>query len=227
MKIAVYGDSFANKNWDSGSWWQMLHSNHGHQVTSYGTEGSSILYSADLLRQHSHKYDFNIWCLTIPGRFSVRLSGDEYFHSTYFMNHQGDLTGKQNHEYQYLIDACHNYLKYVFDDESENLVGQALSEYFLSNVSNLMVLPCFIDPLNSTFNLYEVCIRELQVLFPRKQVHEIYEKYNDKRVCHLTKKNNAKLAELISRSMSPGIFSTSYDNFSYDDIELNEILEKL
>lgn len=227
MKIAVFGDSYAEKHSKECAWWRRLEIDHGHQVISYGEGGSSILYSASLLQQHSHNYDFNIWCMTTPGRFSVRLPNNKHFHSTAFMNTQGCLTGSPNKDYQNLIDICQNYLKYIFDDDAENLVGQAIAEYFLSNTSNLLIIPCFIVPLKSEFNLYEVGTRELKPFFPGKQVHEIYEKYYDKRTCHLTEKNNAILAELVSLELKPGIFSTSYDNFSYSGIKFDEVLEKI
>ena len=51
MKSGVFGDSFAAQD-QKNIWWQYLQTKHGHQVDSFGSAGSSMLYSAILTKKH-------------------------------------------------------------------------------------------------------------------------------------------------------------------------------
>lgn len=232
MKIGIFGDSYAEQRLDindveNRAWWRKLAKDHGHQVTSFGVGGSSILYSAELLRKHHQEFDFNIWCMTTPGRFSIPIPGQSaHFHSNRVMDTSGTLNDidpgvKIDPR---VIDACSRYLKYVFDWDTENLIGRALAHYFLGTIPNLMIIPCFITPLDQQFNLYELCRKELEPLFPGKDVYQIYESYDEARACHLTDTNNSRLAALINADLRPGVFQTQYSNFCFDDIKLQDVL---
>jgi hypothetical protein len=227
MKIAVFGDSYAEKNAGTTAWWQVL-KKHGHQVTSYGDSGSSINFSAKLILETHQNFDFVIWCMTTPGRFSIELPGhDKVFHTTRVMNHTGAKVSNNvpagiNPE---IIDACQLYLKYVFDPNFENLIGKALANYFLQLIPNLMIIPCFLPPLQTDFNLYELCTRELQQIFSNKELNEIYQSWSDIRICHLTTKNNQILAEIVANNLKSGIFSTDYSNFSFDNITIDQLVQ--
>ena len=179
------------------------------------------MFSALLLQQHAQKYDFNIWCITVPGRFSVQIDQENWFHSAIYMNSHGILNvNRQSNNYN-IVDACQKYLKYVFDHNAENLVGQALTQNFLSTMSNLMIIPCFGQPLPNSFNLYEHCTKEAQVIYPNNSIPELYAKYQDMRVCHLTNENNRRLADLINQKLQHGIFFAEYDQFDLINVPKN------
>jgi hypothetical protein len=226
MRIGIFGDSYADRNSSHHAWWRKLQSYHGHATTSFGAGGSSILYSAHQIEKHHQNFDFNIWCVTCPGRFSIKISEnpEKFWHSTSVMSMQGNLIDKSNSMDQPLINACSNYLKYVFDAESENLLGKSLIHYFQSKIPNLMIIPCFYPPLGAEFNLYKLCELELQTQFPGKDVHIVYQNYLDIRDCHLTPRNNDILAELIAKNLYPGTLQFEYDNFCFDNIPLESML---
>ena len=48
MKIGVFGDSFADAKL-TDCWFNLLASDHGHTVKSFGLGGTSIMYSAKLV----------------------------------------------------------------------------------------------------------------------------------------------------------------------------------
>jgi hypothetical protein len=228
MKVGVFGDSFAAKNAAPTAWWQVL-KQYGHQVTSFGENGSSINFSAKLIYQKHSEFDFVIWCMTIPGRFSVELPGrNEFFHTNKIITHTGTRTSNSipadiDHK---IVTACELYLKYIFDPDFENIIGKALSNYFLDIVPNLMIVPCFMSPLQTDFNLYGLTTKEFQRVFSDKEVHEIYQCYTDIRVCHMTPQNNQILAKIIANNLKPGIFSTDYSNFSFEDLTINQLVIK-
>jgi len=226
MNIAVFGDSYAEKNTSPTAWWQVL-KQYGHRVTSFGAGGSSINFSAKLILKNHKDFDFIIWCMTTPGRFSIELPGqDKFFHSTNVMAHTGvkfsnNIPAGVNHE---IIDACQLYMKYVFDPDLENFLGKALANYFFQLIPNLMIIPCFPPPLETNFNLYTLCTKELQQVFPNMETHKVYESRRDIRACHLTPQNNQILAEIISNNLKPGIFSTDYSNFSFENMTIDQLV---
>jgi hypothetical protein len=228
MKIGVFGDSFANKFSNKTAWWQLL-KQYGHDVDSYAIAGSSINFSAKLIHQTHTNFDFIIWCMTTPGRFSIEIPGhDEIFHTNRVLTHTGvkRSDGASNYIDSQIIDACQLYLKYVFDPNFENLIGKALANYLLNIIPNLMIIPCFTPPLETNFNLWELCTKELQQAFPNMEIHKIYESWQDIRVCHLTTKNNQILAEIIASNLKPEIFSTDYSNFSFENMTIDQLVRE-
>lgn len=224
MRIGVFGDSYAEKDANADAWWQRLIHDHNHDVVSYGVSASSIPFSMTLLEQFAAQHDFNIWCFTTPGRFSVPMHNTGFFHSADWINTTGDLTAGLDGNNGEVIKVCQRYLKYVFDLKYENFVATLIANHFLEKMPNLMIIPCFDAPLFTKFNLYGLCSLEIQTIFPGRQTHEIYKKYQDIRVCHLTKKNNKILAHLINEHLVQGIFQADYENFDFRNIDVNEIL---
>jgi hypothetical protein len=227
MNIAVFGDSYAEKNAGPTAWWQVL-KQYGHQVTSFGEGGSSINFSAKLILEKYKDFDFIIWCMTTPGRFSVEIHGrPKTFHSAGALTHTGVKLSKNipdgiDNE---IINICQLYLKYVFDPDLENLLGKALANYFLQLIPNLMIIPCFPPPLKTNFDLYNLCTQELQQVFPNMETHNIYESWIDIRTCHMTLQNNQILAEIIANNLKPGIFSTDYSNFNFENITTDQLVK--
>jgi len=224
LKIAVFGDSYAEKNSSQHAWWQRLCLDHGHVVTCYGTGGSSIKYSMDLLEKHHSKFDFNIWCVTTPARISV-ANGNDFFHSSYNSLQSAELDLAFDN--QEVVDACKKYFKYIFSWDYENFLGKIIVEHYLRTVPNLMIIPCFPAPLESFFNLYDLCYHEIKLFFPKQRLEDIFKSHKDLRQCHLTVKNNEILAKLISDNLVPGIFQTKFENFEFSNLNKNQLLKAL
>lgn len=228
MKIGVFGDSYCDKVRVNEPvpviWYNFLQKNYGHTVECFGEWGSSILFSAKLIEKYASNYDLVIWCVTTPGRFSFPdPSSDRSYHVTTAWDEcrttDPDLVKKHQ--------VCLDYLKYVFDWETENLIGKSVVFRLQSQFSNLMIIPCFPPPLDAKFNLYTLCEQEARFYFPGKQLHEIYKDYRDTRPGHLTLKNHEILANLVNDNLKPGIFQTSYDNFVQPTLPLDQIFKKL
>jgi hypothetical protein len=227
MKIGVFGDSYADKMFINHQppviWYNFLQSEYGHTVDCFGESGSSIVFSAQLIKQHASNYDLSIWCLTHPGRFSFPQSSKYSFHVT-------SATEKCRSNHPDLIkkhEACVDYLKYVLDWETENLIGESIVSYIQTQIPNIMIIPCFLSPLNCKFHLYELCQQETNHYFPGKKVHEVYKSYQDLRPGHFTIENHKILAKLINDKLAPEIFQTSYDNFVKPIAPINQVFQKL
>jgi hypothetical protein len=226
MKIGVFGDSFCSKLWVNRTepviWYNFLTKEHGHTVDCYGEAGSSIMFSAQLIEQHAANYDLVIWCVTTPGRFS--FSGPT---GSYHVTTANDQCNTKDIDLAKKHQVCVDYLKYVFDWPTENLIGRAIVSYMQTQFSNIMIIPCFPPPLSAEFNLYKLSENEIDFYFPRQTLPEVYKKYNDCRAGHISVDNQKILAQLINDNLSPGVFQTSYDNFIKPTLQIDQAFEKI
>lgn len=222
MKIGVFGDSFCNKVRANSQppviWYNFLQEEYGHKIDCFGEAGSSIVFSAQLIEQHARNYDMVIWCVTTPGRFS--------FPGSYHVTTANDQCNTTDLDLINKHQACVNYLKYVFDWPTENLLGRSIVSYIQTQFSNVMVVPCFPAPLNAEFNLYNLSQREIDHYFPGKEVGDVFKHYYDTRVGHLTLDSQKILAQLINDNLEPGIFQVSYDLFPTPATPLEKIFTK-
>lgn len=212
MDIGVFGDSFCEKTPLAGypSWFELLES-HGHTVTSYGSRGSSILYSARLLYDNYYKHHFLIWCVTNSPRISIPVKEPPgHLHFPTPLDYPDKRFGAET---RHKIDLANDWFKYLMDLEDCNLIGRALVSHSLREYHNLMVIPCFPEPLTTEFNLYDLCSKEAQAYFPGKDLLAIQETHQDLRRCHLSQENNQKLADIVAANLEPGVFQTDYANF--------------
>lgn len=225
MKIGVFGDSFADQtHYPHGTaWWRYLQDKHGHDVTCYGEPGSSIAFSALLLLENHTAYDVNIWCLTSPNRFSVKMPGGEYFHSAKFVSHQGiDLTTEVSDNLKDITLACKYYYKYLSDWDTDNLAGRSIAHYVQQQVSNLIIVPCFGPPLRSDFSLYKVSVLEMECIAPGQTPNQVFQTYRDLRSCHLTNVNNERLADMLHADLAPRVFTAKYEDFSFNESSIKQ-----
>jgi hypothetical protein len=227
MKIGVFGDSYADKSFlrsDSPSiWYNFLKTEYNHTIECFGEGGSSILFSAELIKKHAQNYDLIIWCVTTPGRFSLpHANGDRSYHVTT----ANDKCKSNDIEVITKHKICIDYLKYIFNWDTENLVSKALISFIQQEYPNLLIIPCFPPPLGAEFNLYKLCSWESNFYFPNQEIPEIYKNYYDMRPGHITVDNQKILAKLINDNLSPGIFQTSYSNFVQPQIPLEQVFKK-
>lgn len=225
MKIGVFGDSYADKgyqNYQGMIWYNFLKMN--HSVDCFGEAGSSILFSAELIHTKAKDYDLVIWCLTTPGRFSLpHRINDRNVHVTTAW----DQCNYSDIEIQKKHAVCIDYLKYIFDWQTENFVGRAIVEYLCGQHKNIMIIPCFPPPLSSAFNLYDLCQWEAQFWFPGQTIPEIYKHHRDLRPGHISEINQKILADLIQQDLAPGVFQTSYDHFVAPTESFDQVFVKL
>jgi len=228
MKIGVFGDSFCNKlrlNDNPPSiWYNFLQQDYGHDIDCFGEAGSSIVFSAQLIEQRATDYDLVIWCVTTPGRFSFP-EHEGPWHGSYHITSASDRCNTTNIDLANKHQACVDYLKYVFEWPTENLIGRSIVSYLQTQFSNIMIIPCFPGPLEAEFNLYDLSQREIDHYFPGKEFADIFKNYYDTRVGHLTLNNQKLLARFINDNLAPGLFQTNYDLFLPSTVPLEEIFK--
>ena len=227
MKIGVFGDSFAEKN-AKKIWWQFLQ-NYGHQVTCFGEGGSSIVWSAKQIIDAKNDFDFIIWCVTSSNRITV-------WHRANFTEKYVHVlgTGQKFHsdpEIQQKIDATEKFIQIAMDEPDREFVGKCVVEYVKTQVPNMLLIPCFPVPLydsieNAGFNLFELYQKETKYFFSSKSCYEVQTEYLDRRDGHLCESTHVVLAEEISKSLRPGIFTSDYDKFSKPNVSFDQIFKR-
>lgn len=231
MKIGVFGDSFADSQTNKDIWWKYLHSYYGHDVECFGECGAGLVFSARQIIELSKNYDLIIWCVTSSNRLTV-------WHRANFKEIAVHVTGRHhktypNKEIQEKINIAEQYLNQVFDWPDGEFVGQCIVEFVKSKVSNLLIIPSFSTPIyqdvsTAGFNLFDLCCKETATYFPDgRGIAEIQDQYRDLRAGHFTSQTHQQLAELISKSLTPGLFTTDYKNFSNPTELFENIFNKL
>lgn len=225
MKIGVFGDSFADKEYKQSStpiiWYQYL-AQEGHDIECQGQGGSSIYFSACQIQQKYRNYDLVIWCVTTPGRISF-----EHNHVWHHVTTAQDCYNGSDVEINKKHQVCIDYLKWVFDWETGNFIERCVVNQVAKECANVLLIPCFPTPLGSKFNLYTLAEREAQHWFPNQTIPEIYQKYQDLRAGHISVDNQKILASLISKQLSPGLFDAEYSEFIAPTMQQDEVFQKL
>jgi hypothetical protein len=220
MKIAVFGDSFAEKK-STHSWWRFLQSDHGHEVSCFGESGSSLSYSTDLIQEYAQNHDWIIWCMTSVNRISFWYK-DKIWHNT--GTSKPEITGDQELDHKRHI--IYHYITDCFDWHFQEMLGHSLMHYMLNRYPNLTIIPCFPTPVyymqKPQFNLWEICKLETLSVHPEIDPYQYVNTWQDHRRSHLTQINHRILANLISYNLMPGIFVAEYTKFQFDPLLLKK-----
>lgn len=223
MKIGVFGDSFASK-FESSVWWNYLEDNYNCSVECFGEPGSSLGFSVNLIQSHAMRFDFIIWCVTSVNRISF-WHKDQIYHNTGQTrpNPSNDvILNRRRH-------IVHDYLTNdVFDWHFQETLGHALVWYMLNQLPNLAIIPCFSTPVyfmkEHKFNLYELCLKEIQACHPNVEPFQYVNGSRDLRKGHLCQPNQRVLAKFVKNNLVPGIMIPDYNDFEFDKSLLSKEL---
>jgi len=134
-------------------------------------------------------------------------------------------------EIQRKINATEQYLLEAWDAPDGEFVSTCVIEHVRTQVKNMLLIPCFGPPMNHItdlkFNLFDLCQQETDFYFHGTPLGDIYDKYSDLRTGHFTQSTQKKLAELISKSLTPGIFTANYQDFPSPTESLDQIFRKI
>jgi len=223
MKIGVFGDSFADKTAENSCWKELK--NYGHQVEIFGEGGSSLGFSADLVLNFYKNYDFIIWCATSVSRISFWYN-DQIYHNT---GHVKPVETKDKILNQYRC-IIHDYISKAFDWHHQEILAHGMLHYALSQIPNLMIVPCFNTPVyfmkEPGFNLYSISEMEIQHYLPGKDMSYAMIHYQDLRGGHITKTNQQILADIIAKNLEPGIFVAKLSDFVVPKEPFDMVLKK-
>jgi hypothetical protein len=224
MKIGVFGDSFADAKL-TDCWFNLLASDHGHTVKSFGLGGTSIMYSAKLVDIYASQFDLVIWALTESDRHTLQvgsriiplLPGSSA--PSILLKVSDELPiGKFHAVYQ-------DYMKYLFSRKDADFGAQCIVNSMMTTHQNILILPCFPNPVHTEFSLMSVSEMESQCYFPNQSLSKVWEQYRDLRQGHITAANHAVLARYINDNLEPGILRMSLDKFVAPGEPLSQLFQ--
>ena len=210
MKIAIYGDSFADPNWNNNSykgWPELLAES--YDVTNFAKEGSSLWWSYDQLQKSNTQFDYNIFVGTIYSRIYIE---DLKNHLSVNPNSWPVVDNKINlgyMYYQHFFSHCRDY------QLCQLMIADILT------VNNTLYIPAFEESIPK--QLPELC--PLNMLTGLEEQHYKVKNYlSDLRKCHLSKESNKvvynKIVDAITNksktlNLSETDFNTPIDNMDY------------
>lgn len=198
MKIAIYGDSFADPTWNSNSYnsWPELLSKE-HTVTNFAKEGSSLWWSYKKFKDNHTNFDLNIFVATTHSRIYLeRLDKHLNINQNSWAVSGGVNLGKIYYEEFYSPDREFTFHQFLIND--------------IASASNTIYIPAFEEcVLDSTLSLNHLASLE----YKHYGIIEYLGK--EDRKCHLTKENNLVVYKKVLDTISNPLvkFSLTHDDF--------------
>ena len=237
MKIGIFGDSFAegSEYYDYSrqdlnsivAWPDFLREE--YEIYNHAKSSSSLFYSINSYKQSYRLYDKKIFIVTYPGRFE--LPRDIYetcnIEQDKFINNIPSLDLKIK-KYQQLnlneivktFQAAKDYYRYLYDVDLQSYIHELMINDIKTleyHDNNTLIIPVKSNDPNTFF-------MEQVLYFENKHWgldDESYNKLNfvDKRVCHMTIKNNFIFYQKIKEWIDTGTFNVSIDDFEKPSLE--------
>jgi hypothetical protein len=217
MKIAIFGDSFADCLWFSklkiqpqnGPGWPELLAEQ-YDVINFAKGGTSLYYSYDLFCKHHSQFDRVIFVSSAAERFAVHLpESNDVFHIVPGTS----LNQRMSELYHYktdlrIIQAAEDYISYVLDTEKERIFGKLIIDDICRTRSDVLLLPAFWIKDNHLIPLGHFSSMEQQYYKLSKDTINL-NNLTDLRKCHLTDENNQMVYQKIVDSINKKISSIS------------------
>lgn len=223
MKIAIYGDSYANLNLNQpndgrGQSWVDIVKQH-YDVTNFGVAGSSIYYSYLKFKEHNAKFDYNIFIITHPDRIYNRKLNKLINQESWYTNYRHlDFWSKQQYTSHQLeiINSVRTYFEFWKDEETENDLNINLAENLIHSYSNCLFIYAFsklvCPALKNEYGLIDItCMEQEQSGWIEKYSKKGFElghldennrMLQDYRLNHLCEENNIILGSKILEAIN-------------------------
>lgn len=147
MKIAVYGDSFAEYNPQGKfpGWPERLAEKMNAEVSIFGKAGTSVLFSYRKFLENYKDYDLNIVLITDPFRYpkAIELSGNK---EVYAVNYANIENHRKNYAQSQLDHKILDNLEGWFismDETLYQLFAELATKDMASMRNNTIFYPCF------------------------------------------------------------------------------------
>jgi hypothetical protein len=253
MKIAIFGDSFADEriydHQDTNliSWIRHLRTR-GYDIDNYAKGGSSLIFSYNNYLENKHKYtsdDLAIFLVTSKGRLWLKNQNYVYEHMSginYCKHTQVELL-KDNTlptlittKSSQILDSVERYYHFLYDEHQDSLIGESLLRSILleqkySNVfSNMLFISCFELMGYQIPNITGDNITIVDNLYLHEDIaklDELKDSMKDHRLCHMNPENSEIFANMIEQWITTGKFNVDKNKFKSTKPWYNKILESV
>jgi hypothetical protein len=204
MKVLVLGDSFADINCHREnaypSWVELLKTKYNYDIDSKGVAAASLYHCYSLFKDLHSSYDKIIFVITFVGRLAVP-ENIPFGEKDHFRFTNGNIEViKQNIKNIYLpliakksLNAAIEYYKYLFDIEKEKLFHDMMLEDIKRERPDTIFIN--VEDDDNCVGLHTISENERKAA----DIDNIYYTIGrDRRVCHMLKRNNEILAEILN-----------------------------
>jgi len=232
MKLAIYGDSFAEINPPriEHSWQQLLANKLNCSMNCYGLNSSSIFYSYRKFLETYSNYDIIVFLVTEPNRyaktFHISSTNENIFVSNVFAIDYVKKNFKLTWEENKHLDKFYNYFD-IMDEEYHNEASDCMLHRMDSLHSKIIFYPCFSNSYNAArwqssgldpkFSLYNFVISGWKA-FGYDEHFGVHRENPETTNSHLTPEHNIFLSELLYQKIQSNVWN--FTNF--DSIKLNK-----
>jgi hypothetical protein len=224
MKIAIYGDSYANLNLHQPndgrgkSWIDIL--TEYHEVTNFAMAGSSVFYSYLKFKEHYKKFDYNIFIITNLDRIYNRKLDNLLDQESWYTHHSHvNLWSKDPRRTEHqlkIINSVKTYIEYWKDEETENVLNFNLMEMLRRDHKNCLFINAFSKAhnpiLQNEYGLIDITCMEQEESgwiekYSDNNIHlghldENNRMLEDYRLNHLCEENNIILGSKILEAVN-------------------------
>lgn len=238
MKIAVYGDSFAQETFlfdehvpknineeklkkrIGQSWVSYFKQNNPtYTVDNYAVSGSCLWFSyRNYLRNYAN-YDKNIFVMTATSRISyINENGNPWTAGNLYTVEEHLKRNDYSPARKKFFKAAKQYFLHIQDGEKDKAYWNLVKDKLIDN--NVLVIFTHEYNIDSCDNLHAIMKKEtLNMTVPKSYFTTDNASLGvDMRYNHLTKNNNIILAKMIEEHVKNGknIFSFNIGDFSFD-----------
>jgi hypothetical protein len=238
--LGTFGDSYTDPNSPSGDtpWMNLLASKLNLPVENHGRSGTSVWYSYEKFIKHYKKYSHIVFTYSHYDRINYL---PEKFAGWHFMKPKDKFlsTNKEFKAQEFLMQqVVHHHYRYLHSTDLQLFIYQKVYEDVqkLCTENNIQVIhnfafePCRWEKnmnitLHTTRNVLSsdnISVEEVNAFQPGK-THTEEIGVPDRRVCHMTQKNNAILAdimhELFDSKEKTVLLDKSMFNFNLDELQ--------
>lgn len=208
MKIAIFGDSFADSRMDNPTpgWPEILAKK--YTVKNHAHAGSALYYSVDLFLKHHQFADKVIFIITSPGRLTIPTKD---LRKKFVPNYHNAMALKEifkaDTPFLTVLDAAIGFFLHVQNDQYEKFVHNLMIE----EVKRVRPDAIIIDAFGSTGfdSIYQIQLKEDRAW----KYSPIVSSFTDRRNCHMTVENNAIFAEKVEEWLHGAPVKINLDDF--------------
>ena len=237
MKIAIFGDSYAQETTGAISWSHILRAQYHYNIHNYACGATCLFWSYQQLVKHIDNFDTIVFVATQVGRLywpTVEYENENSLHMISGLTniqHAIKNNPSMNPNRLAVFKAAEQYhlnlANLDFDTFVHNQILKEISILCGKRKKKLIMIPAFdvsiIRPSAFRCSLFDVSRKELTTQFGKKKINRRYIFEKNTRSNHMSEENNMVFAGIVDKLLREEVFSIDLDNFVFKKVANPEL----
>lgn len=241
IKIAVFGDSFADRCYPNKTLSWVDHLAKKYSVDNYAVSGSSLYYSISKFQEHHSQYDKVLFVVTTLGRILLPkhscFEGDfdhercltSLWSTDFFVNEYENMLAQPNSvisDYEknkikqkiIIWKAAEDYFKYISNPAYDEYVHRLMLNDIIPTRPDTILIPAFSKNFikdKRVFSMHDIQMKE-NIAWG---INPAISYRSDIRNCHLTAENNEIFAQKAEEWINGAPVTINLDDFVNPSME--------